>query len=70
MAYNQLKVKKPPLLFYIVAGLATLAALWAMTAYIMRGLEQGVFLWWAYLPVMAFMLVLLTGEQILFGHRR
>ena len=70
MIHDHAQTKKPPPLFYIVAGLATMAALFGMSFYMMKGLEQGVFLWWAYLPLVAFMLVLLTGEQILFGRRR
>lgn len=64
------KTKKPPRLFYIAAGVATIGALFAMTFYMMDALAGGVFAWWAYLPVTLFMITLLTVEQALFGARR
>jgi hypothetical protein len=70
MEKNQAQMKNPPLLFYIVAGIVTLAALFAAALYIMHDLEGGVFSWWAYLPLTGYMLVLLTAEQLLFGARR
>lgn len=70
MEHKQAQAKKPPLSFYIAAGAATIAALFGMTFYIMDGLERGVFAWWAYGPLVAFMLALLAGEHMLFARRR
>lgn len=64
------KTKKPPLLFYIAAGAATIGAMFAMTFYMMDELAGGVFAWWAYLPMALFIVTLLTVEQALFGARR
>jgi len=70
MGQNQQQMKKPPLLFYIGAGIVTIAALFWAALYMMDDLEGGVFSWWVYLPLTAYMLVLFSGEQWLFGKRR
>lgn len=70
MGQNQVYMKKPPLLFYIVAGITVLAAMFAAALYLMHDLESGVFSWWVYLPLTGYMLLFFTVEQALFGKRR
>lgn len=70
MGQKLVYMKKPPLLFYIVAGMTVLVAMFAAALYLMHDLERGVFSWWVYLPLTAYMMLFFTVEQALFGKRR